>query len=103
KMYLARAVYIIGLWVMMLTLWMVFTGTQQVRNVGELARFGHVLFLSLSALQMAVLLFLGALSTASAVALEKDRRTLDLLLLTHLSNTELVLGKLLASLLGVLM
>ena len=49
KMYLSRAVYVLGLWVTMLTLWMVFTGTQQVRNVGDLAHFGHVLFLSLSA------------------------------------------------------
>ncbi len=103
KMYLSRAVYVIGLWVLMLTLWMVFTGTQQVRNLGDLARFGHVLFLSLSTLQMAVLLFFSALSTASAVALEKDRRTLELLLMTRLSNSELVLGKLLASMLGVLM
>jgi len=102
KMYLSRAVYVTGLWVLMLTLWMVFTGTQQVRNVGELARFGHVLFLSLAALQMAVLLFFAALSTASAVALEKDRRTLELLLMTRLSNTELVLGKLLAGMLNVL-
>lgn len=103
KLYLSRAVYVIGLWVLMLTLWMVFTGTQQVRNLGDLARFGHVLFLSLAALQMAVLLFFSALSTASAVALEKDRRTLELLLMTRLSNSELVLGKLLAAMLGVLM
>jgi ABC-type transport system involved in multi-copper enzyme maturation permease subunit len=101
-MYVARAVYVLGLWVLMLTLWMVFTGTQHVHNVGDLARFGHVLFLSLSALQMAVLAFFSALSTASAVALEKDRRTLELLLLTRLSNVELVLGKLLASMLGAL-
>ena len=39
---------------------------------------------------------------ASAVAQEKDRRTFVLLLLTNLSNQELVLGKLLASLLQVL-
>jgi ABC-type transport system involved in multi-copper enzyme maturation permease subunit len=35
------------------------------------------------------------------VALEKDRKTLDLLLLTNLSNSELVLGKLLAAMLSV--
>ena len=40
---------------------------------------------------------------ASAVALEKDRKTLDLLLLTNLSNSELVLGKLLAAMLTVVM
>ena len=42
-----------------------------------------------------------ALLVASAVALEKDRKTLDLLLLTNLSNSELVLGKLLAGMLSV--
>ena len=36
------------------------------------------------------------------MAQEKDRRTLVLLLLTNLTNSELVLGKLLASLLNVL-
>ena len=47
-------------------------------------------------------MFFSALLAASAVAQEKDRRTLVLLLLTHLSNSELVLGKLAASLLSVL-
>src|SRR5690606_10392777 len=46
--------------------------------------------------------FFAALATASAVSQEKDRRTLDLLLMTRLSNSELVLGKLMASLLNVL-
>ena len=44
-----------------------------------------------------------ALLVASAVALEKDRKTLELLLMTNLSNSELVLGKLLAGMLTVLM
>jgi hypothetical protein len=39
---------------------------------------------------------------AAAVAQEKDRQTLLLLLLTRLTNSELVLGKLLASMLSVL-
>ncbi len=43
------------------------------------------------------------LRSASAVAQEKDRGTLILLLLTNLSNSELVLGRLLASLMNVLM
>jgi ABC-type transport system involved in multi-copper enzyme maturation permease subunit len=42
-----------------------------------------------------------ALLVASAVALEKDRKTIDLLLMTSLSNAELVLGKLFAGLLTV--
>jgi hypothetical protein len=41
-------------------------------------------------------LFFSALLAASAVTQEKDKRTLVLLLLTNLNNSELVLGKLLA-------
>ena len=51
---------------------------------------------------MAMAMIFSALLTAAAVAQEKDRRTLDLLLMTNLSNSELVLGKLLASMLSVL-
>ncbi len=54
-------------------------------------------------LQLVLAIFFSAMASASAVAQEKDRRTLELLLLTNLSNSELVLGKLLASLLSVLM
>jgi ABC-type transport system involved in multi-copper enzyme maturation permease subunit len=102
KLYVSRTAYVSAFWVLMLTVWMVLTGTQSVRNLGDLARFGTMLFRILATLQLAVVLFFSALSTASAVALEKDRRTLDLLLMTRLSNSELVLGKLLASMLNVL-
>ena len=37
------------------------------------------------------------------MALEKDRKTLELLLMTNLSNSELVLGKLLAGMLTVVL
>ena len=86
----------------MSTAWLVLTGTQLVRDVGDLARFGTMLFQILAPLQLALATFFSALLAASEVAHEKDRRTLILLLLTNLSNCELVLGKLLASLLSVL-
>lgn len=102
KFYIVRTVYPLGLLVLMCTAWLVLTGTQLVRDVGDLARFGAVVFQILAPLQLALAAFFAALLAASEVAHEKDRRTLVLLLLTNLSNTELVLGKLLASLLGVL-
>src|SRR5688500_10799173 len=86
----------------MCTAWLALTGTQIVRNVGDLARFGSTIFQILAPLQLAVLTFFAAISAASAVALEKERRTLILLLLTNLTNSELVLGKLLASIVNVL-
>ena len=102
KVYVARAAYALALLVLMSTAWLVLTGTQLVRDVGDLARFGTMLFQILAPVQLALASFFSATLAASAVAQEKDRRTLVLLLLTRLSNSELVLGKLLASLLLVL-
>lgn len=102
RLYLARTTYVAALWLLVCTAWMVFTGTQMVRNVGDMARFGAAVFHILAPLQLAVMVFFSALSAASAVCQEKDRRTLDLLLLTRMNNCELVLGKLLASMLQVL-
>ncbi len=86
----------------MSTAWLVLTGNQVVRDLGDLARFGALLFQLLAPLQLAVACFFSALFSASSVAQEKDRKTLDLLLMTRLSNVELVLGKLCASLLHIL-
>lgn len=102
RLYAARASYVGVLLVLMSTAWQVLAGTQEVRNLGDLARFGSIVFQILAPLQLAVVMFFAALSAASAVAAEKDRQTLVLLLLTNLSNVELVLGKLMASMLNVL-
>jgi ABC-type transport system involved in multi-copper enzyme maturation permease subunit len=100
--YIVRAAYVAVLLILMSTAWLVLTGTQLVRDVGDLARFGMILFQILAPLQLALVMFSSALLAASAVAQEKDRRTLVLLLLTNLTNSELVLGKLMASLLHIL-
>ncbi len=97
-----RAVYVMVLLIVFWTAWLVVAGTQIIRNVGDMARFGSVLFQILAPFQLALLIFLAAFGVAGAVAQEKDRRTLILLLMTRLNNSELVLGKLFASLLDVL-
>ena len=97
----ARAAYVIALLGLICVAWLMLTGTQVVRDLGDLARFGTLMFRILVPLQLVVGLFFAALLSASAVSQEKDRKTLLLLLLTNLSNSELVLGKLLASLLNV--
>jgi ABC-type Na+ efflux pump permease subunit len=97
-----RTLYGTALFVLMCTAWLVLAGTQLVRNVQDMARFGSILFLILAPLQLALMTFLAALRAASSVAQEKDKKTMLLLLMTRLSNHELVLGKLLASLLDVL-
>src|SRR3990170_7125863 len=99
----ARTLFAGVLFALTLTAWQLLVGSQRIENVGDLAWFGAAAFQILAPLQLAVAMPFSALLVASAVALEKDRKTLDLLLMTNLSNTELVLGKLLAGMLTVVM
>ena len=99
--YLARAASAATLLVLICTAWQVVTGTRVVRNTGDLARFHALVFQVLAPLELVVCMFLSAISAALAVTQEKDRRTLALLLLTRMSNAELVLGQLAAGLLPV--
>ena len=57
----------------MCTAWLVLAGTQIIRSVGDMAKFGSILFYILAPLQLALLTFLAALRAASSVAQEKDK------------------------------
>jgi ABC-type Na+ efflux pump permease subunit len=99
--FIYRAAYPAALFTLMLAAWQVLAGTQVIRNVGDFSRFGAMLFQLLAPVQLALALFASALLAAGSIAAEKDRRTLDLLLLTNLSSAQFVLGKLFGSLLLV--
>jgi ABC-type transport system involved in multi-copper enzyme maturation permease subunit len=101
RLYVLRVVYALSLFVLMCTAWLILLGAQIVQNVGDMARFGAILFQILAPLQLAMMLFLSSLQSASAVSLEKDRKTLILLLLTRMTNSELVLGKLFGSMISI--
>jgi ABC-type transport system involved in multi-copper enzyme maturation permease subunit len=100
--YLLRAVYLGLLWVLALTAWQVTVGWEQAATLGDTARFSLFLFQILAYAQLTLVLFFASLSAASTIAQEKDRRTFVLLLITDLRNYEIVLGKLLGSLLQIL-
>ena len=102
RTFLSRSAYVGLLVLLVCTAWLVMTGTQMIRDPGDFARFGSTLFQLLAPLQLIIFLFFSGMLAAGAVAQEKDRKTLLLLLLTRMSNGELVLGKLMASLLMVL-
>ncbi len=95
RLYIVRAGYVAALFGLAFTAWLILS--QQVRGLADLARFGGAIFQLLAPLQLAIAVGCSALWTAAAVAEEKDRRTLDLLLMTNLTNAELVLGRLLSS------
>ncbi len=98
---MTRSLYLGALWVLILTVWQTAVGWEQPATLGDEARFGILVFQVLAYVQLFMLLFFAALSAASTVAQEKDRRTFVLLLLTDLRNYEIVLGKLLGSLLQI--
>jgi ABC-type transport system involved in multi-copper enzyme maturation permease subunit len=99
--YIVRSVYIGFLWVLGLTVWQTTVGWDQTPTLGDTARFGLLLFQVIAYMQLTLLLFFAALSAASTISREKDRRTFVLLLMTDLRNHEIVLGKLLGSLLQI--
>ncbi len=99
--YAMRVVYLGLLWVLALTAWQATVGWDRPATLGDTSRFGLLLFQVLTYVQLTLMMFFAALSGASTITYEKDRRTFILLLLTDLRNHEIVLGKLLGSLLQI--
>jgi ABC-type transport system involved in multi-copper enzyme maturation permease subunit len=99
--YFIRSAHLGVLWVLGVTAWQATVGWSRTPTLGDTSRFGLLLFQVLTLVQLVLLLFFSALSAASAVMQEKDRRTFILLLLTDLRRHEIVLGKLLGSLLPI--
>lgn len=102
RYYAARAAYAGALLIVMLTAWQALVGWDEGDTLSVLSRFGGILFAFFSFIQVALMLFFAPVAAATAVAHEKDRRTFVLLLMTDLSDVEIVVGKLVASLLQIL-
>jgi len=100
-MYVARSLAAATLLGIMGTCWLVVTGSQALVTGGDTARFGATLLRILAPLQLVLAMLAAALVAVLAVSLEKDRRTLELLLVSRLGDAQLVLGKLAGSLLRV--
>lgn len=81
------------------TSWLVLTGSQAVATVGDSARFGASLMRLLAPLQLVLAMLAATLVAVLSIGMEKDRRTLELLLVSRLGDAQLVFGKLAGSLL----
>jgi ABC-type transport system involved in multi-copper enzyme maturation permease subunit len=100
---IARAVYAGTLLAIIATCWLVITSTQSITTAGDTARFGATLLRILAPLQLALAMLAAAMTSAVSVSAEKDRRTLELLLVSRLTDAQLVFGKLAGSLVRVLL
>ncbi|MEN0109404.1 MAG: ABC transporter permease subunit [Planctomycetota bacterium] len=106
QFFAARVLLVAALLGLALTAWQVLVGADggadALDGPAGASRFGAAVFALLSPLVLTIAVLFSALFSAAAVSQEKTRGTLVLLLLTDLRNPELVLGRLLASLLTVL-
>jgi ABC-type transport system involved in multi-copper enzyme maturation permease subunit len=71
-------------------------------SLQELADYGRSVFRTIAPVEMILILLAAPAATAGAVCLDKARGALDHMLVTELSNGEIVLGKLAARLIPVL-
>lgn len=101
RFYAQRAVFVLALFSLVCTAWALLAGVQQVRNVGDLSRFGVLVFQIVAPIELIITMFLSAVAAASNVSQEKDKRTLILLLLTRMSSFQIVAGKLCSCLVSV--
>jgi len=99
--YAARGSLLTLIGILGATAWQATVGFTREATLGETARFGLLLFQIVVFVQLLLLIFFAVLSAAGAVSQEKDRRTFILLLITDMYDYEIVLGKLLGSLLPI--
>jgi len=93
KHFLYRVISIAGLFIIICTTWLLLAGIQPLVNLGDLARFSSLVFQILAPLQLILVMFVSCLAGCTAVSSEKDKRTFILVLMTTLSNWEIVIGK----------
>jgi ABC-type transport system involved in multi-copper enzyme maturation permease subunit len=104
QMYAGRALFVGFLLSAMVIVWW---ADEERNHIGQtvqqrMARMGVEFFYALIGTQLALVILAAPAATAGSVCLDKSRGTLTHLLVTDLSNTEIILGKLAARLISVL-
>jgi ABC-type transport system involved in multi-copper enzyme maturation permease subunit len=83
----------------LMVLWMTYESTNAFRygtahqSIQQAAALAAGFFISFSWLQLLAILFVGPAMAVGTIATERERRTIEYLFVTDLSNSEIVLGK----------
>jgi ABC-type transport system involved in multi-copper enzyme maturation permease subunit len=101
QMYALRALYVAMLLLCLAAVWVPFEG--QVLSIGLTASLSELFFRRLGMLQLMLVMLAAPAVMAGSICVEKSRGTLLHLLVTDLTDDEIVLGKLAARLTPVLM
>jgi len=97
-----RVIFVLALFMIICTAWLLLAGIQPVTSIGNLTRFSSLVFQIIAPFQVVVVMCVATLAGATAVSSEKDKRTFILLLMTSLSNWEIVIGKMSAGFLSAI-
>lgn len=106
RYFLLRAGYVA---ILLFVLWSVYQSTYEIRwnnyrpTLAMASQFAEAFYGAFSFAQLAAVLLLTPAYIATAITVERERRTIEYLFATDLSNREIVLGKFLARALNVLM
>ena len=103
QMYALRSLFVLGL---LLALAVVLYGLVDAYgrtsySIRVLAGFGEDIYYAIASVQLALVLLVAPAATAGAICVDRARGTLTHMMVTDLSNSEIVLGKLAARLLPV--
>ncbi len=97
-----RVIFVLAMFMIVCTAWLLLAGIQPVTSIGNLTRFSSLVFQIIAPFQVIVVMCIATLAGATAVSSEKDKRTFILLLMTSLSNWEIVIGKMSAGFLSAI-
>jgi ABC-type transport system involved in multi-copper enzyme maturation permease subunit len=102
QMYAIRALFLLILLAVLFFVWWMHITEHATNNLQDQAKLGSEFFFAIIGTQLTLVLLAAPAATAGSVCQDKARGTLTHLLVTDLSNVEIVLGKLGARLLPVL-
>jgi ABC-type transport system involved in multi-copper enzyme maturation permease subunit len=102
QLYALRSLFVAALLVGLCVVWWSVAEARNANNFRALARAGQSFFTAMVGIQLVLVLLAAPAATAGAICLDKARGTLLHLLVTDLSDAEIVLGKLAARLIPAL-
>jgi ABC-type transport system involved in multi-copper enzyme maturation permease subunit len=100
--YAMRSLFVLLLLAALLVIWASKRDVRSASRIRDMAQFGQGFYVALIGTQLTLVLLAAPAATAGAICLDRARGTLTHLLMTDLSDGEIVLGKLAARLVPIL-
>jgi len=101
RYFLVRAIYAVIVFLVLFSVYVDVFRYDDLTDISTIARYAATFFLAFSVVQLGAVFLIGPAMVVGTIATERERRTIEYLFASQLSNAEIVLGKLAARLLHV--